>query len=98
MARVCMTRARSLHVDWTAWADVGMAVRGGMERLLTDRGVELLPAGCGSAVLVDMILAGTTGEVLVAGRLGDFTMPATHPVLDRVELDGDGPLAVARCL
>ena len=43
MARVCMARPRSLHVDWTAWADVGMAVRGGMERLLTDRGVELLP-------------------------------------------------------
>ena len=37
-----------------------------------------------------MILAGTTGEVLVAGRLGDFTMPAIHPVLDRVELEGDG--------
>ena len=49
MARVCMARPRSLHVDWTAWADVGMAVRGGMERLLTDRGVELLPADAGSA-------------------------------------------------
>jgi phosphopantetheine--protein transferase-like protein len=90
MARICLARPRSLHIDWTAWADVGMAVRGGMERLLTDRGVELLPADAGAGLLVDMILAGVTGELLVAGKLGDFTMPATHPLLDRVELDGDG--------
>jgi len=58
MARVCLGRPRSLHVDWTAWADVGMAVRGGMERLLTDRGMEMLPASAGAALLVDMIQAG----------------------------------------
>ena len=43
---------------------------------------------------VDMILASTTGEVLVAGRLGDFTMPAIPPVLDRVELKGMVPWVV----
>ena len=30
-----------------------------------------------------------TGEVLVAGRLGDFSMPALHPLVDRIELLGD---------
>ena len=39
VAQVCRVRARSLHVDWTAWDDAGMAVRGGMRSLLTGRGV-----------------------------------------------------------
>jgi NAD(P)-dependent dehydrogenase (short-subunit alcohol dehydrogenase family)/phosphopantetheinyl transferase/3-hydroxymyristoyl/3-hydroxydecanoyl-(acyl carrier protein) dehydratase len=94
MARVCRQRPRSLHVCWTAWADVGMAVRGGMETLLTGRGVELLPADPGARLLYDLVAAGVTGEVLVAGRLGDFSLPVLHPLLDRVELDGD--VAVGR--
>jgi len=89
MARVCLSRPRSLHVGWTAWADVGMAVRGGMDRLLTDRGVEMLPAQSGAALLVDMVLNATNGEVVVAGRLGDFGANPAHPLLDTVELDGD---------
>ena len=39
MAAVCRARKYGLHLAWTAWADTGMAVRGGMEKLLTDRGV-----------------------------------------------------------
>jgi NAD(P)-dependent dehydrogenase (short-subunit alcohol dehydrogenase family)/4'-phosphopantetheinyl transferase EntD len=89
MARVCRARPRSLHVCWTAWADVGMAVRGGMETLLTGRGVELLPAEPGARLLVDMVAAGVTGEVVVAGRLGDFSLPSLHPLLDVIEPDGD---------
>ncbi|RME22042.1 MAG: SDR family NAD(P)-dependent oxidoreductase, partial [Deltaproteobacteria bacterium] len=96
MARVCAARPRSLHVCWTAWADVGMAVRGGMERLLTDRGVELLPAGPGAELLVDMVAAGMEGEVVVAGRLGDMTMRPTHALLDALELDGDRVIARRR--
>ncbi len=96
MARVCLARPRSLHVCWTAWGDVGMAVRGGMERLLTDRGVELLPAGPGADLLVDMIAAGTEGEVVVAGRLGDMTVRPTHALLDSMELDGDCVIARRR--
>jgi phosphopantetheinyl transferase/NAD(P)-dependent dehydrogenase (short-subunit alcohol dehydrogenase family) len=89
LARVALSRPRSLHVDWTAWADAGMAVRGGMERLLTEKGVELLPALAGARLTVDLLAAGVTGEVLVAGRLGDFSMPALHPLVDRIELLGD---------
>jgi malonyl CoA-acyl carrier protein transacylase len=94
MAAVCRTRPRSLHVCWTAWGDVGMAVRGGMETLLTTRGIELLPAPAGAALLCDMIGTGVTGEVLVAGALGDFRCPPLHPLLDDVELVGD--VAIAR--
>ncbi len=89
MAQVCLARPRSLHVDWTAWADVGMAVRGGMDKLLGERGVEMLPAHGGSRLLLDMVSAGITGEVLVAGRLGDFGISPTHPLLDDLEMDGD---------
>ena len=89
MARLCQTRPRSLHIDWTAWDDVGMAVRGGMKRLLEDRGVDLLPAPAGAKLLVDLIVAGQWGELVVAGRLGGFLPPPAHPLLDRVEYDGD---------
>jgi NAD(P)-dependent dehydrogenase (short-subunit alcohol dehydrogenase family)/acyl carrier protein/phosphopantetheinyl transferase len=96
MARACLSRSGALHVDWTAWADVGMAVRGGMERLLTERGVELLPAGAGAGLLVDLVVGGVTGELVVAGRMGDFTVPALHPLLDHAELDGDTVIARRR--
>jgi acyl transferase domain-containing protein/NAD(P)-dependent dehydrogenase (short-subunit alcohol dehydrogenase family)/phosphopantetheinyl transferase len=90
LARVCMSRSNSLHVDWTAWGDVGMAVRGGMKKLLTDRGVELMPADAGADLLVDMIAARMTGELLVAGKLGELAFKPSHALLDGIELDGDG--------
>ncbi len=89
LAQVCMKRPDSLHVCWTAWGDVGMAVRGGMQTLLTDRGVELLPAGPGARLTVGFLDAGVIGEVLVAGKLGGFPMPALHPLCDTVSWDGD---------
>ncbi|MFN7143940.1 MAG: SDR family NAD(P)-dependent oxidoreductase, partial [Myxococcota bacterium] len=92
MARVCRARPNALHVCWTAWGDVGMAVRGGMEALLTSRGVELLPAEAGARLLYDLVSNGVRGEVVVAGRLGDFSIPALHPLLDTVELDGDAAI------
>ena len=89
MAQVCFARPKSLHVDWTAWGDVGMAVRGGMDKLLGDRGVEMLPAGPGAELLVDMVATRVTGEVVVAGRLGDFGIAPAHALIDGVEMDGD---------
>ncbi len=89
MAQVCMARPSSLHVDWTAWGDVGMAVRGGMDKLLDARGVEMLPAGPGARLVVDMVASGLSGEVMVAGKLGDFGISPAHPLIDGVEMDGD---------
>ncbi|MCB9764141.1 MAG: SDR family NAD(P)-dependent oxidoreductase [Alphaproteobacteria bacterium] len=94
LAQICRSRPRSLHVDWTAWADVGMAVRGGMQNLLESRGVELMPAAAGAALAVDLIAAEVTGEVVVAGRLGTLVPSPNHPLLDNVELEGD--VVVAR--
>ena len=90
LARICHSRPNSLQIDWTAWDDVGMAVRGGMRALLADRGVDLLPADAGAALLVSFLAAKTDGEVVVAGRLGDFEpTEQPHPFLDRIEA-GDG--------
>ena len=52
--------------DIAVSGEVGMAVRGGMEALLTSRGVELLPAEAGARLLYDLVAAGVTGEVVVA--------------------------------
>jgi NAD(P)-dependent dehydrogenase (short-subunit alcohol dehydrogenase family)/phosphopantetheinyl transferase/acyl carrier protein len=92
MAQVCRARPRSLHVDWTAWDDVGMAVRGGMKHLLTSRGVQLLPAEAGASLAVDLMTAGVSGELVVAGALGEMER-APHPLLDSESPDGAGLVA-----
>ncbi len=89
MARVCAQRPNSLHVAWTAWDETGMAVRGGMERLLTERGIELLPAGPGAELAADLLASAEFGEVVAAAALGDFQMPSFHPLLDELRMDGD---------
>ena len=89
LARVCLGRPESLHIDWTAWDDVGMAIRGGMRRLLEDRGVDLLPADAGAALLVNLMAHRVHGELVVAGGLGDFFPAPSHPLLDGMEMDGD---------
>ena len=88
LARMCYARPNSLHIDWTAWDDVGMAVRGGMRSLLEGRGVDLLPADAGASLLADLIGAKVTGELVVAGALGDFEPGPDHPLLDSLEVDG----------
>ena len=89
MARMCLSRPHSLHIDWTAWDDVGMAVRGGMRSLLEGRGVDLLPADAGAALLADLIGARVSGEIVVAGALGDFEPGPAHPLLDSLEVSGN---------
>ena len=94
MAQICLSRPKSVHVDWTAWGGVGMAVRGGMQNLLEARGVELLPAQAGASLAVDLIAGGVEGEVVVAGKLGELVPSPNHPLLDSVEHEGD--IVVAR--
>ena len=66
-----------------------MAIRGGMRRLLEDRGVDLLPADAGAALLVNLMAHRVHGELVVAGGLGDFFPAPSHPLLDGMEMDGD---------
>ncbi|MCB9679701.1 MAG: SDR family NAD(P)-dependent oxidoreductase [Alphaproteobacteria bacterium] len=89
MARRCLAHPNALHLDWTAWGDVGMAADSAMKRILEERGVDLLPADAGAALLADLIAAEFRGELVVAGRLGDFQTDSGHPLIDRIEMDGD---------
>jgi len=89
MARRCLTHPNALHLDWTAWGDVGMAADSAMKRILEERGIDLLPADAGAALLADLVGDGYRGELVVAGRLGDFHTDPGHPLLDRIEMDGD---------
>ena len=93
MAQVCRVRGRSLHVDWTAWDDVGMAVRGGMRHLLTERGVQLLPAEAGAAIALDLVADALWGEIVVAGALGDMEPAPSHPLIDGEHSAGEGLVA-----
>ena len=42
--------SQCLTLDWTAWADVGMATRGSVAQVLASYGVEMLPAVYGEAL------------------------------------------------
>src|SRR5690606_27345255 len=73
---------RGLVIDWTAWADIGMAARGSVAPIMDALGVDMLPPAVGIPTVRRELLAGSRGEVVVAGRLG--------PWLD--ELDPTGGL------
>src|SRR5690606_4046585 len=73
---------RGLVIDWTAWADIGMAARGSVAQIMDALGVDMLPPAVGIPTVRRELLAGSRGEVVVAGRLG--------PWLD--ELDPTGGL------
>ena len=50
LARLTTSLPNGLCVDWTAWSGAGMATRGGMQHLLEQRGVQLLPHEAGAAL------------------------------------------------
>ena len=53
----------------------------------------MLLAGPGAQLVVDMVATGVSGEVMVAGKLGDFGIAPAHPLIDGVEMDGDSLVA-----
>ncbi|NKQ36500.1 MAG: SDR family NAD(P)-dependent oxidoreductase, partial [Chloroflexi bacterium] len=65
---------RAIAIDWTAWADIGMAARGSIPQIMEMAGIEMLPAKCGvPTVRRELTAGGFGGEVLVAGKLGLLT-------------------------
>ncbi|MRS05740.1 hypothetical protein EG832_21370, partial [bacterium] len=59
-------------LDWGAWAEIGMASRGSSPLVMERAGIEMLKPGQAASVVGDQILAGTSGEIVVAGTLGMF--------------------------
>jgi len=78
--------ARALAIDWTAWADIGMAARGSIPQIMAAAGIEPLPPEVGIAVVRRELLAGTSGELVIGTRLGTLVE----------ELDPSGGLDQAR--
>ncbi|MHA2008977.1 MAG: SDR family NAD(P)-dependent oxidoreductase [Promethearchaeota archaeon] len=61
-----------LSIDWTAWADIGMATQGSTLQILTQAGVVPVPAHIGVKIFSKLILNGSKGEYIVGGELGIF--------------------------
>ncbi len=62
---------RAIAVDWTAWAQIGMASRGSIPKMMMLAGIDMLPPPVGIAALRRELEApGGGGEVLIAGALG----------------------------
>ncbi|HYL07022.1 MAG TPA: SDR family NAD(P)-dependent oxidoreductase, partial [Candidatus Udaeobacter sp.] len=97
----------SVAIDWTAWADIGMATRGSIPRLMELAGIEMLPPKVGIPTVRREITGASSGEVVVAGRLGALLETAEAidpqrsawrqraPLLGRVIFDG--PTIRAEC-
>ena len=61
---------RGIVVDWTAWADIGMASRGSIPKMMELAGIDMLKPADGIPVVRTELEAGTSGEVVIGGALG----------------------------
>ncbi|MBT8491509.1 MAG: SDR family NAD(P)-dependent oxidoreductase, partial [Deltaproteobacteria bacterium] len=61
---------RGITIDWTAWADIGMASRGSIPKMMAMAGIDMLPPEIGIPAVRNELEAGTRGEVVIAGELG----------------------------
>jgi NAD(P)-dependent dehydrogenase (short-subunit alcohol dehydrogenase family) len=61
---------QTLAIDWGAWAEVGMASRGHIPELMKMAGIEMLPPEVAAPKVRQELIAGTQGELLLAGSLG----------------------------
>ena len=87
---ICQQRSNSLHICWSAWAEVGMASRGGMDHLLTQRGIQLLPLKFAVDQAIAMTELRLLGEVIVTGALGPLPVPTSQPLLNGATLGPKG--------
>ncbi|MHA1611736.1 MAG: beta-ketoacyl synthase N-terminal-like domain-containing protein, partial [Promethearchaeota archaeon] len=66
------TTTRRLAIDWSAWADVGMATQGSTMKVLEHAGVVPIPLQTGIHFFTQLVTQGYTGEYIVAGSMGAF--------------------------
>ncbi len=104
--RTTYPSTRFVALDWSAWAEVGMATRGSIPDMMKQAGIELLaPARAAPVVRREMLIQDGGGEVLVSGTLGLLAQPrAPSLASDRADhapsaligqlcnLDADGAL------
>ncbi|MGZ6705847.1 MAG: SDR family NAD(P)-dependent oxidoreductase [Solirubrobacteraceae bacterium] len=95
---------RGIAIDWTAWADIGMASRGSIPKVMEVAGIDMLPPGVGVPVVRRELAGdGEGGEVVEAGALGAL-IQERHPTggLDadsatRAVADRSGPMTGRVC-
>jgi len=64
-------RTRGIAIDWTAWAQIGMATRGSVPKMMEVAGIDMMPPDVGIPVVRrELTAAGSGAEVLAAGSIG----------------------------
>ena len=61
---------RFVSIDWGAWAEIGMASRGSIPTVMERAGIEMLKPNQAAPIVGNELLAGYSGEVVIAGSLG----------------------------
>jgi len=70
---------RGIAIDWTAWAQIGMASRGSIPKMMEVAGIDMLPPEVGVPVVHrELAAAGPGTEVVEAGSLG-IMLEERHP-------------------
>ena len=65
---------RGIAIDWTAWSGIGMASRGSIPVIMKEAGIDMLAPQAGIPVVRrELTAGGTSGEVVIAERLGLMT-------------------------
>ena len=67
-----------------------MASRGGMDHLLTQRGIQLLPLEFAVNQAIAMTEHRFLGEVIITGSLGPLPIPTSQPLLNSASLGTKG--------
>jgi len=57
-------------LDWSAWAEVGMATRGFVPAVMERAGIDMMPTDVAAPQVAGELIFGGPGEVVLAGRLG----------------------------
>ncbi|MCK4844962.1 MAG: SDR family NAD(P)-dependent oxidoreductase, partial [Candidatus Heimdallarchaeota archaeon] len=77
LSRMCWMLSQkgipSLAINWSAWADIGMATKGSILDILQSVGITPIPPKEGTKKFVELLEKDIDNEVIVAGKLGFMT-------------------------
>ena len=59
-----------ISLDWGAWSEIGMASRGSIPIVMERAGIDMLKPAQAAPIVGDELLAGRSGEIVIAGSLG----------------------------
>ena len=83
VSRLCLSRPRSVHLAWPGEPSTPVSAE-------APTPVEERAA---AALAVDLVAGGVTGDLLATGPLRGLAPRAAHPLLDRIDYDGDAVVA-----